>query len=62
MIIEHFDFEVWHRDQQIYAGNTNFGFFTAETLAVQEGIHDADAARVCAHPGGDATQPNPRVQ
>ena len=41
MIIEHFDFEVWHRDQQIYAGNTNFGFFTLETLAVQEGIRDA---------------------
>jgi 3-hydroxymyristoyl/3-hydroxydecanoyl-(acyl carrier protein) dehydratase len=41
MIIEHFDFEVWHRDQQIYAGNTDFGFFTLETLAVQEGIRDA---------------------
>ena len=42
MIIEHFDFEIWHRDQKIYAGNTNFGFFTLETLAVQEGIRDAD--------------------
>jgi 3-hydroxymyristoyl/3-hydroxydecanoyl-(acyl carrier protein) dehydratase len=42
MIIEHFDFEVWHRDQKIYAGNTDFGFFTVETLAVQEGIRDAD--------------------
>ena len=42
MIIEHFDFEVWHRDQQIYAGNTYFGFFTIETLAVQEGIRDVD--------------------
>ena len=42
MIIEHFDFEVWHREQQIYAGSTNFGFFTPETLAVQEGIRDAD--------------------
>ncbi len=42
MIIEHFDFEVWHRDQKIYAGNTNFGFFTLEALAVQEGIRDAD--------------------
>ena len=42
MIIEHFDFEVWHRDQQIYAGNTEFGFFTVETLAVQQGIRDAD--------------------
>ncbi len=42
MIIEHFDFEVWHRDQKIYAGNTDFGFFTVETLAVQEGIRDAN--------------------
>jgi len=42
MILEHFDFEVWHRDQKIYAGNTEFGFFTAEALAVQEGIRDAD--------------------
>ena len=42
MIIEHFDFEVWHRDQHIYAGNTYFGFFTIETLAVQEGIRDVD--------------------
>jgi 3-hydroxymyristoyl/3-hydroxydecanoyl-(acyl carrier protein) dehydratase len=42
MIIEHFDFEVRHRDRKIYAGNTNFGFFTLEALAVQEGIRDAD--------------------
>jgi len=42
MIIEHFDFEVWHRDQKIYTGNTDFGFFTVETLVVQEGIRDAD--------------------
>jgi 3-hydroxymyristoyl/3-hydroxydecanoyl-(acyl carrier protein) dehydratase/malonyl CoA-acyl carrier protein transacylase len=42
MIIEHFDFEVWHQDQKIYAGSTNFGFFTLEALAVQEGIRDAD--------------------
>jgi len=42
MILEHFDFEVWHRDQQIYAGNTEFGFFSADALAVQEGIRDAD--------------------
>jgi 3-hydroxymyristoyl/3-hydroxydecanoyl-(acyl carrier protein) dehydratase len=42
MILEHFDFEVWHRDQKIYAGNTEFGFFTADALAVQEGIRDAD--------------------
>ena len=42
MILEHFDFEIWHRDQKIYAGNTEFGFFTADALAVQEGIRDAD--------------------
>ena len=42
MILEHFDFEVWHRDQKIYAGNTEFGFFTADALAVQEGIRDAE--------------------
>jgi 3-hydroxymyristoyl/3-hydroxydecanoyl-(acyl carrier protein) dehydratase len=41
MIIEHFDFEIWHQDQRIYAGNTNFGFFSLESLAVQAGIHDA---------------------
>jgi 3-hydroxymyristoyl/3-hydroxydecanoyl-(acyl carrier protein) dehydratase len=41
MIIEHFDFEIWHQDQKIYTGNTNFGFFSLESLAVQAGIHDA---------------------
>ncbi len=42
MIIEHFDFEVRHLNQKIYVGSTNFGFFTLEALAVQEGIRDAD--------------------
>jgi hypothetical protein len=41
MIIEHFDFEIWHQDQLIYTGNTNFGFFSLESLAVQAGIRDA---------------------
>ena len=41
MIIEHFDFEIWHQDQKVYTGNTNFGFFSIESLAVQAGIHDA---------------------
>ncbi len=45
MIIEHFDFELWHQDQQLYAGNTYFGFFSTQTLAVQEGIRDADRKR-----------------
>jgi len=42
MIIEHFDFEVWQRDQKMYAGNTYFGFFTTKALAQQEGIRDAN--------------------
>jgi 3-hydroxymyristoyl/3-hydroxydecanoyl-(acyl carrier protein) dehydratase len=42
MIIEHFDFEVRHEDQKIFAGNTHFGFFTLDTLAVQAGIRDAE--------------------
>jgi PfaB family protein len=41
MIIEHFNFEVWNRDRKIYAGTTNFGFFTLESLAVQAGIPNA---------------------
>ncbi|MGD9323657.1 MAG: beta-ketoacyl synthase N-terminal-like domain-containing protein [Desulfobacterales bacterium] len=41
MIIEHFDFEIWHQDQKVYTGSTNFGFFSLESLAVQAGIHDA---------------------
>ena len=50
MIIEHFDFELWHQDQQLYAGNTYFGFFTTETLAVQEGIRDAGRKRLTLSP------------
>jgi 3-hydroxymyristoyl/3-hydroxydecanoyl-(acyl carrier protein) dehydratase len=41
MIIENFDFEIWHQDQKVYTGNTDFGFFSLESLAVQAGIHDA---------------------
>ena len=42
MIIEHYDFEVRQPNQRIYAGNTYFGFFTAQALAQQEGIRKAD--------------------
>jgi len=42
MIIEHFDFEIWQAEQKRYAGSTYFGFFTAEALARQQGLGDAD--------------------
>ena len=54
MLIEHFDFEIWHQDQQIYAGSTDFGFFTAQALAVQEGIRGAD--RQAYKPGREEMQ------
>jgi 3-hydroxymyristoyl/3-hydroxydecanoyl-(acyl carrier protein) dehydratase len=41
MIIEHFDFEISHRDGLIYDGSTYFGFFTRSALERQEGIRDA---------------------
>jgi 3-hydroxymyristoyl/3-hydroxydecanoyl-(acyl carrier protein) dehydratase len=41
MIIEHFEFEVRHRDHKVYTGQTYFGFFTREALARQEGLRDA---------------------
>jgi len=41
MVIEHFDFEVYCRQQRIYAGKTYFGFFTRQALAQQEGIREA---------------------
>jgi PfaB family protein len=42
MIIEHYDFEVRQPNQQLYSGNTYFGFFTTPALAQQEGIRQAD--------------------
>ena len=42
MIIEHYEFEVRQGVHKLYAGNTYFGFFTAEALAQQEGIRKAD--------------------
>ncbi|MBW2439823.1 MAG: type I polyketide synthase [Deltaproteobacteria bacterium] len=44
MIIEHYEFEVRQADHKLYAGNTYFGFFTADALARQEGIRRADLA------------------
>ncbi len=52
MIIEHFDFEVWQQDQKRYAGTTYFGFFTAASLAQQQGLGDAD--KPVYPPAGDA--------
>jgi 3-hydroxymyristoyl/3-hydroxydecanoyl-(acyl carrier protein) dehydratase len=41
MIIERFDFEVLAGPDMIYAGETDFGFFTAEALCNQVGIPGA---------------------
>ncbi|NNK84108.1 MAG: type I polyketide synthase, partial [Desulfobacterales bacterium] len=38
MTIEHFDFQVFQSGLKIYEGDTSFGFFTQEALAVQTGI------------------------
>jgi len=38
MIIEHFDFEVLQGSEMVYAGETNFGFFTRAALANQVGL------------------------
>jgi len=39
MIIEEFDIQVFQSGLKIYQGDTSFGFFTREALAVQKGIH-----------------------
>jgi len=38
MTIEHFDFQVFQSGLKIYEGDTSFGFFTKEALAIQTGI------------------------
>jgi len=38
MIIEHFDFRVLLDDEIVFEGDTNFGFFTHQSLASQAGI------------------------
>jgi len=39
MTIEQFDFQVFQSGLKIYEGDTSFGFFTKEALAIQTGIH-----------------------
>jgi 3-hydroxymyristoyl/3-hydroxydecanoyl-(acyl carrier protein) dehydratase len=39
IIIEQFDFQVFQSGLKIYEGDTSFGFFTKEALAIQTGIH-----------------------
>jgi 3-hydroxymyristoyl/3-hydroxydecanoyl-(acyl carrier protein) dehydratase len=56
MLIEHFDFEVNRKGHRVYAGNTNFGFFTRQALAQQEGIRDA--VNQAYAPGPEDIQPN----
>ena len=38
MLIEDFDFEIIQAGEMVYAGNTNFGFFTDQNLTQQKGI------------------------
>ena len=38
MIIEQFDFRVLQDDEVVFKGNTNFGFFTNQSLSTQAGI------------------------
>ncbi len=42
MIIENFDFEVYAGDEPVYAGDTYFGFFSAEALDQQRGMGHTD--------------------
>ena len=41
MIIEHFDFKVLQGQNDVYTGNTYFGYFTREALAEQAGVRGA---------------------
>ena len=42
MVIEEFDIQLFQSGLKIYQGETSFGFFTKEALAVQKGIHGRD--------------------
>ena len=42
MIIQNFDYEMTSRKGQVYKGNTYFGFFSAQALADQIGIREAE--------------------
>jgi acyl transferase domain-containing protein/3-hydroxymyristoyl/3-hydroxydecanoyl-(acyl carrier protein) dehydratase len=41
MIIQHYDYEVHSKQGLVYQGNTNFGFFSKQSLAQQVGIREA---------------------
>jgi len=50
MIIENFEFEVHAGDEPVYAGDTYFGFFSAEALNEQKGMGHADPLVKAMHP------------
>ena len=41
MIVQSFDMQIWRAGRIVYAGDTQFGFFSAAALAQQVGIRDA---------------------
>jgi len=43
MIVQSFDMQIWRAGRIVYAGETQFGFFSAAALAQQVGIRDAAA-------------------
>jgi 3-hydroxymyristoyl/3-hydroxydecanoyl-(acyl carrier protein) dehydratase len=45
MIIQNYDFEISDRSGPVYTGDTVFGFFSAESLAQQVGVRDAQPYR-----------------
>ena len=45
MIVQSFDMQVWRAGRIVYAGETQFGFFSVAVLAQQVGIRDAAAKR-----------------
>ena len=43
MIVQSFDTQIWRASRIVYAGETQFGFFSTAALAQQVGIRDASA-------------------
>ena len=43
MIVQSFDMQIWRAGRIVYAGETQFGFFSVAALAQQVGIRDASA-------------------
>ena len=41
MLVQSFDMQIWRAGRLVYAGETQFGFFSAAALAQQVGVHDA---------------------